>query len=258
MPNNLVFNNSADQLKTSIYGSDGTSLKPIAVNSNGSISITATAFDIRNLASGKDTVDIGNTVTVQSTDLDIRNLVAGQDTVDVNTVGSILSNVTVQATDFEIRDLASGKDTVDIGNTVTVQSTDLDIRNLVAGQDTVDIGTVAGIINSNVSSRSFVEDNVNLGALTNTTGTTLEEDISTFTSYSYFIRNTGSDTVQITVEGSPVLDDSYYVAIESAQPVGGGASAIIATGKFIKYLRLRYTVANSETANVIAYFNGQV
>jgi hypothetical protein len=62
--NYFVFNNNPDSLRSSIYGSDGTQLRAVAVDSSGEIilspntviSVTATDLDIRNLTGATDSV----------------------------------------------------------------------------------------------------------------------------------------------------------------------------------------------------------
>lgn len=116
--------------------SDGTDT--LAVNADGSINITDNGGSI--------TVD--GSVTVSSTDLDIRDLSAAQDnvaisdgtdTMAVNADGSI--NAIVSATDLDIRDLAFATDKVDVsGSSVTVSATDLDVRDLTHASDSIKIG----------------------------------------------------------------------------------------------------------------------
>lgn len=91
MPNYLVFNYNASQLKTTIYGFDGIDLHPIAVDSDGlflfsplsSIIVTATNLDIRSRTSGRDSV------LVIANDLDIRNLNGSQDSVQISSRGFV-------------------------------------------------------------------------------------------------------------------------------------------------------------------------
>ena len=85
MPNYLVFNNSAQNLRTTIYGADGSAIRPVAVDSNGDflfsplsvISVTATNLDIRPLTTAEDSV------VVTATNLDIRDLSGTQDSVQI-------------------------------------------------------------------------------------------------------------------------------------------------------------------------------
>lgn len=155
-----------------------------SVTISGSVTVTATDLDIRDLTHVSDSVKVGDgtdflavnadgsinavvsdgggsitvdgSVTVSATDLDIRNLAAtqdnvaisdGTDTLAVNADGSINSVVT--ATNLDIRDLSSATDSVavtdgggsiTVDGSVTVSATDLDIRDLSHTQDSVKIG----------------------------------------------------------------------------------------------------------------------
>lgn len=126
--------------------SDGTvTSQLLAVNADGSINITDNGGSI--------TVD--GTVTVTATNLDIRDLSHTQDSVKlgdgtdfvaVNADGSLNitdngGSLTVDATNLDIRDLVFATDKVDVsGSSVTVTATDLDIRDLSHTQDSVKIG----------------------------------------------------------------------------------------------------------------------
>jgi hypothetical protein len=78
-------------------------------------------------AGGSITVD--GSVTVSATNLDIRDLAFATDKVDVSG-----SSVTVTATDLDIRDLSSATDSV------TVVATNLDVRDLTHASDSIKIG----------------------------------------------------------------------------------------------------------------------
>jgi hypothetical protein len=112
-----------------------------SITVDGSVDVSATDLDIRDLTASQDNVAISDgtdtlavnadgsinvtinnaTVTVDATDLDIRDLSASQDnvaisdgtdTLEVNADGSINSVVT--ATDLDIRDLSSASDSVEV------------------------------------------------------------------------------------------------------------------------------------------------
>lgn len=79
------------------------------------VTVSATDFDIRDLAFATDSVDVsGSSVTVSATDLDIRDLAFATDSVDVSGSSvSISGSVEVTATDLDIRDLSAAQDEVD-------------------------------------------------------------------------------------------------------------------------------------------------
>lgn len=91
MANYLVFNCSANDLKTTVYGVYGSEFKPIAVDSSGrflfspvsSITVTASGLDIRSLNSSRDSI------LVTANGLNIRNLSGTQDSVQVSNNGFV-------------------------------------------------------------------------------------------------------------------------------------------------------------------------
>ncbi len=125
----------SDRVGANLIGADGTVL--------GNVS---DALKV-NIASGS--------ITVSATDLDIRDLVFATDKVDVSgsevsldaTTLAALENITVSATNLDIRDLAFATDKVDvsgssvsISGSVTVTATDLDVRDLTHVSDSIKIG----------------------------------------------------------------------------------------------------------------------
>jgi hypothetical protein len=99
--NFLVFNRSAENLKTAIYGQYAQQSVAVATDAAGNfifspaslITVTATNFDIRNLTSARDTVN------VTATDFDIRNLNGAQDSVQISSKSFLeaRSTITVSA-----------------------------------------------------------------------------------------------------------------------------------------------------------------
>ncbi|MEM5769321.1 MAG: hypothetical protein AAGU32_13665, partial [Bacillota bacterium] len=95
--NFLIFNRSAENLKTAIYGRHDEDLVAIAADDQGRlmfspeslVTVTATNFDIRNLTSARDTVN------VTATDFDIRNLSGSQDSVQVSAKGFVEAQSTL-------------------------------------------------------------------------------------------------------------------------------------------------------------------
>ena len=95
--NFLIFNRSAENLKTAIYGQHDEDTVAVATDAQGNfvfsptslITVTATNFDIRNLTSARDTVN------VTATDFDIRSLNGSQDSVQVSAKGFTEDQTTV-------------------------------------------------------------------------------------------------------------------------------------------------------------------
>ena len=168
----------------------------IAAGTNiiGKVKVTDGTDELAIDASGRPTVNVAGTVPVSSTDLDIRDLTSASDSVKVegnntNAVkvdGSAVTqpvsgSVTVSATDLDIRDLTSASDSVKVeGNntnavkvdgsgvtqpvsgTVTATATDLDIRNLAPATDEVKVGdgTTSLAVNAADGAAKVREQNV--------------------------------------------------------------------------------------------------
>ena len=64
MPNNLVFNTVASELKTQIYAAKGSTVAPIQLDANNNVLVAGTVT-IGNTVTVQGTVTVGNTVTVQ-------------------------------------------------------------------------------------------------------------------------------------------------------------------------------------------------
>jgi len=107
----------------------------------GTVTVTATDLDIRDLDSATDSVAAvqSGTWSIQVTD--------GVETLAINADGSINTvvsgTVTVTATDLDIRDLDSSTDSVTAfqgGAPWTVSATDFDIRDLTHVSDSIKVG----------------------------------------------------------------------------------------------------------------------
>lgn len=123
--------------------SNGTALNTYLTN--GSIAVTSTDLDIRDLAFATDKVDVsGSSVTVSATNLDIRDLAFATDKVDVSG-----SSVTVSATNLDIRDLAAASDSVSAwtkdgsGNSINSTSNALNVYVTGSGALTVNDAALA-------------------------------------------------------------------------------------------------------------------
>lgn len=82
MPNNIVFNNVASQLKTQLYGYDGSSVVPIQTDASGNIKIVGVSGDTIPVSIADPvTVTIPDTVAITAAELDIRDLTGTRDSV---------------------------------------------------------------------------------------------------------------------------------------------------------------------------------
>ncbi|ADI00834.1 DUF6385 domain-containing protein [Syntrophothermus lipocalidus] len=244
MPNNLVFNREPDQLKIQIYGSDTSN--PISTT-NGRL----------NIESISDTVSVTFTgsVSVTVTDLDIRDLAYTQDTVRIYgsetypisttqgrlNIESISAEVSITSTDLDIRDLAYTQDTVRI-----------------YGSETYPLATTTGWLNILNRSRYMAESS----ALTVTGSSSayngiLASDISDKSMVSFAVHNKGSSEVSIRVEVSP--DNTLWITDSSAFTLAGNAATVFVPKYFLKYARIAYAALIDGSAFTFdAWYQAQV
>ena len=252
MPNNIVFNDVANQLKTAIYGTDGTNQVQISVNSEGAV-IIATS----------DPISVTGTVTVTANDFDIRGLTAASDTVtvtandfDIRGLTAASDTVTVTANDFDIRGLTAASDTV------TVTANDFDIRGLTAASDTVTVTATDFEIRQLTAASDAITSFMNVASSTvdapaTQTGTILQMDTSDKSMYSYYIKNNDTTSLTVNIQISPTTTDGYFVN-DSSEPVviGNGESTVLVPKQYLNYTRLYYEAA-SAAPSFEAYYNAQ-
>ncbi|MTI48994.1 DUF6385 domain-containing protein [Sporosalibacterium faouarense] len=239
MPNNIVFNEVASQLKTQIYGNNGGTAVPLSVDGSGNLTFTATNLDIRSLSPTTDTV------SVTATDFDIRSLSPTTDTVtvtatdfDIRGLSPTTDTVTVTATDFDIRGLSPTTDTV------TVTATNLDIRDLSGVTDSVTKG-----------GNFFAESNTTLTV--SDTGVALTIDTSEQDIYTFYVANTGAAAVSVKLQIAPTNSSTYYVDDPSGEvSIGAGEKGVLVAQKFLKFTRLFFNP--SDTTSIEAFYNAHV
>ena len=147
------------------------------------------------------------------------------------------SAVPITAVNLDIRNLTETRDTVN------VVATNLDIRDLNGAQDSVQI-----------YSQAFTETNISTSVVSGT-NILLATNIGAYSSNSFFLRNTGSATVTVTLQVAPVNDSNYYVTNVSATSVSAGNNYLQAVSIPVKYARLSVTATT--TVSVVAYYNGR-
>ncbi|MBZ4663863.1 MAG: hypothetical protein JG776_1578 [Caloramator sp.] len=295
MPNNAVFSNSASDLKVQIFGSSVTT--PIQVDSNGKlqistenpINVTATDLDIRNLSSSQDGVAVygsndggttmkilktnsdgeiyitsDETLTVQSTDLDIRNLTTDDSVSVFGTDGTDKRQIKTDSSGrIEVASIESDVD-------VNITNTDLDIRDLSYNQDSIliygndgtDKRVIAtdseGLIKIVTAKRSF-ESQLNSNLSTSDSYSYISFiDVSMYSDYVFYIKNTGSNSATIVVEISPTNNADDAITHISDVTVDSGEKELIIPSKFLRYVRLGYKSTNSgQSTTLDVYFQAR-
>ncbi|SKC84209.1 DUF6385 domain-containing protein [Maledivibacter halophilus] len=246
MPNNLVFNGVAEQLQTLINGVDADgNVRPIRTDSDGQIqlgtvTVTAENFDIRPLSGVTDSVVIRETVSVTAENFDIRQLSGVTDSVVIR------ETVSVTAENFDIRQLSGVTDSVVIRETVSVTAENFDIRPLSGATDSIQL-----------SSRLLTEDSLAFEDVTVATATFVQ-NTGEQSEYSFYVFNTGSNTLTVQLQISPISTDSYFMDDPSgAVGLESGDKVTLVAGRFLKYTRLFYDTGG-EACSFNVHYNAQV
>lgn len=241
MPNNIIFNNVASQLKSLIHGQDSNgNVLPLSIDANGDLSIRQlTASDIITIQGITETVNI-------------RDLTAS----DIVTVQSITDTVNIRSlTASDIVNVQSITDTVNIRNL-----TASDIVTVQSITETVNIRSLSGATDSVseiLTDRRFTETNIILSAVTGSDAV-LSIDTSEYSLYSYYANNLGTSTVTLIIQISPTDVEDYYVNDEATSvSLTPGSKTVLVPSKYLKYTRVLYDVG-ADTTTVDLWFNGQV
>ena len=287
-----VFQDTPDNLKSLQYGFDGTTVRTLKLDTSGrqvittdvgtSIEVTATDLDIRNLSNTQDNIvvygndgtdnralktdasgrqiiatDVGTSIEVSAADLDIRNLSNTQDNIVV--YGNDGTDNRALKTD------ASGRQIIatDVGTSIEVSAADLDIRNLSNTQDNIVVygndGTDNRALKTDITgvlqvapSKTFTNQSESVTTADTYTGSTAR-DISLQNQYSFFVNNTGADSVTVKVQISP--DNTLWIDDSTEFEVAAASADILTPTRFANFARVAYrsTVAGSGTTADIIY-----
>ncbi|MDI6601164.1 MAG: DUF6385 domain-containing protein [Thermoanaerobacteraceae bacterium] len=241
MPNNIVFNNVASQLKSLIHGQDvNGNVLPLSLDTDGNMSIRQlTASDIITVQGITDTINI-------------RNLTNS----DVVTVQSITDTVNIRSLTASDIVMVQG-----ITDTVNIRSlTASDIVTVQSISDTVNIRSLSGTTDS-VSEiligRRFTETNIMLSAVTGSDAV-LTIDTSEYSMYSYYANNLGISTVTLVIQVSPTDNVDYFVNDEVATvTLAPGSKTVLVPSRYLRYTRVLYDVG-TDTTTMDIWFDGQV
>jgi hypothetical protein len=229
MPNLKVLQDQPEQLKSQLYGFDGTSVRPLLTDGTG-------RTDIRPLNSSTDSV------AVSATDLDIRAI--------TNTSDNILIYGNDGSNNVVIKTNASGQTDIrplTTADQVTVSATDLDIRDLNSATDSVT--AIVSVNHIEPAAANVTTDNSYAG-----TG----EDVATWRTFSFFIENTSVTAVSATVKVQISPDNTKWVDDGAEYILSQGETAVLVTSKYLRYARIAYKSTVADTpANLSIAFQAQ-
>jgi len=278
MPGMPIFQDSPTQLKGQIYVEDSSNnVVPLQLDASSSLPISGEV----SFAAGSDisTVSTVTTVGTITNDVPVINgtsaftvgLASGTDldTVStVTTVGTITNDVpVVNGTSALTVGLASGTD-LDTVSTVTTVGTITNDVSVVNGTSALTVGLAAGSnLIGKVESQLVFTSVDSFGAETILTpqsigiGATVSsnvQDISTESSFNWFIKNTGTiadQNITLIVELSP--DQTNWVAdTGTVISLDFGVSKMITVTNFLQYVRFTITGGTALT-DVISCYQAQ-
>ena len=269
MPNLKVLQDQPEQLKSQLYGFDGSSVRPLLTDNTGrtdirpldtstdSVTVIATDLNIRDLSNTTDNILVyGNDGTNNQL---IRTNASGQTDIRPLTTAD---QVTVIATDLNIRDLSNTTDNILVygndgtsnqlirtnasGQTdirpltaadqVTVSATDLDIRDLNSATDSI---TAIVSVNHTESGPTAV-------TTTNTFSGT-GQDIATWRTFSFFVANASSTAVSATIKIQISPDNTTWVDDGAEYTLAQNEATVLVTSRYLRYARVAYQSAVADT-----------
>jgi hypothetical protein len=244
MPNNLVFNDSAQNLKVQTFGttSGGTVTSLLVANDGtlqvgGSITVANTVTVAGSVTAAiADTVTVAGLVSVTANGFDIRFLSDATDTVSVT--GSVTAAITDTVT-VAGSVTAAIADTVTVAGLVSVTANSFDIRFLSDTTDTVSVtGSVTAAIANTVTvsvvgygfTTSDLTINLTDAGLTNTA---FSFDTSQMKQYSFYVVNTGAATISVQLQVSPTTTETFFVPDKTAEvALTSNQAAVLVPGYF--------------------------
>ncbi|TCK98614.1 hypothetical protein EDC19_1046 [Natranaerovirga hydrolytica] len=271
MPNHLVFNNVANELRTLIYGRDDTGTnRIIRTDEDGNLQFTSTdTLQTRYLSGATDSITVSDIVEISATDIDIRELSGATDSITVSDI------VEISATDIDIRELSGATDSITVSDIVEISATDIDIRQLSGDTDSVtvsdiveisatdiDIRELSGDTDSiTISGKGFTESYTQLVDVTDS-GSVMEVDTSEQDTYTFYVRNleTSTGTLVVGLEISPTTTDDFFVLDEATgtftlQP---GSVGVLVPSTYMKYTRVFYDALEGDTSSADVFYNAHI
>ncbi|MBR0600140.1 DUF6385 domain-containing protein [Sinanaerobacter chloroacetimidivorans] len=281
--NNLMFNTVAEELKTSLYAqAPDSSFKALQLNGDDSLIMagTVTVSEITApVTIANDSLTVAGSVTVAGTvtvseitaPVTIANdslTVAGSVTVaGTVTVSEITAPVTIANDSLTVAGSVTVAGTVTVSEItapVTIANDSLTVAGSVTVAGTVTVSEITApvtiandTLTTVVAGYSFVTDTVDLPGETGTGVAFDNTDISQIKTGTFFVYNSGTSTLTVSLQISPTTATAFYIDDPSYTDVAisNGENKIIVIGKFANYARLSYDAGAAATFSV--YYNAQ-
>ena len=258
MPGMPIFQDSPGQLKSQIYvwNNVDEEIAPLEVDATGQLAVTGT-------------VDVDTITTLGTITNDVK-VVNGATDLDIGTVDTVTSVTTLGTITNDVG-VVNGATDLDIGTVATVTSvttlgTITNDVGIVNGTTAFAVGISAGTnVIGKVQSDLVFTDTDSFGGPTPLTSKTITAltpynatsmDISTESSYGWFLKNTGvtpitqtvTIVVQISPDGTNWMNDTGTTITVSA-----GESTMINVTHFLHYARFVITGGTADTTVISCY-----
>jgi ethanolamine utilization microcompartment shell protein EutS len=252
MPNFSVFNTNPDDLRNLIYGKDGTTSRPLAVNSNAQLLVGGTTITTGTLSAVN-----GATITAGTLDA-----ISGA-TITAGTLSAVNGATITAGTLDAISGATITAGTLDAINGATITAGTLSAVNgatITAGTlDAISGATItAGTLSSvtSISQKSFLEIS-NTGVATGNAYTALAAvTTSVLGVYSYFVYNSGANAADAQIQIS--ADGTNWYQTQEDLAIASGSADVLVPNKFLKYTRIAYrSNVTDNSTDLDIYFNAQ-
>jgi hypothetical protein len=245
LANSIVFQSSADQLKTAVYGSDGTKFYPIKTNSSGELQVNV--GEIKNIGTLKDVINVGTLNKVKSIDTLSKVVTLGtlKDVTNIGTLNKVKSIDTLS----KVVTLGTLKDVTNVGtlSKVTTVST---------------LNKITSTVKVNLVDKTFTNDFKTIRVNANSSTYSTKFDVSKYQDTSWYLRNITNTTrrltvtIQLAVTPSITLSKFPRVLVKETATIKNNAK-VITNDYFMKYMYLKVSNPTNTTQTISVAFNGR-
>ncbi|WP_139902267.1 hypothetical protein [Clostridium thermarum] len=254
MANSIVFQHSAEQLKTAVYGYDGTDFQPIKVNTDGELQVSVGT--ISSLGTVNYVVNLGTLNTVGTLN-NVTNLGTLNTVVNVGTLSTVgtLNNVT---------NLGTLNTVVNVGTLSTVGTVN-NVTNLGTLNTVVNLGTlnsIVGTVNVNLADRTFTSTTFTVAVAGNSSTYVSLIDVSKHQDTSWYLRNITAPAnrqeirVQLAVTPSDNITLYPRVLINETATINENPK-VITNDYYMRYITAQVSNETTTSQTVVIVFNGR-
>lgn len=241
MANSIVFSNSAEELKTSVFGYDGSNYLPLKVNQYGELDINVgTISKIDSITSGTVNVTQVNSLT-NGTITKVSSITNG--TVDVTQLSSLTSG-----TIAKVDSITNG--TVDVTQ----------LNSLTSGTIAKISSITGGSINVNITDRYFNETSETVSTIALATPQySTAVDTSKMQDITWYVKKVAGGTMPVTVSIAvcPEQNGTYVLVGETATVGAVGTAKALSSSYYMHYTKVYCTTAATTNQSVQVFFNGR-